>query len=238
MAKKKQKQKLPEKKSNTNLIYAVLALIVIAAIIFAMSSGNNESVKKDEHVPSDGTFVKLNKPGTYEPGKVKITEFLKFNCGHCYSLNQEMPNLEKKYGDKVEITYIPMIWRIPTDTPFRKSIEAYILAEERGKGEEMKSALFKAVFVEGKDLSSLIVLEDTGRSVGLDDDFVTALKNGDASGRAEANIRLGEEYQVSYTPTFIINGNLMVDFSPGMGILNANQMINNLDTIIGSLLSQ
>lgn len=236
MAKKK-RQKVSGKKPSTNLIYAVLALIVIAAIIFTLSSGNNESLEQDEHVPADGIFVKLNKPGTYEPGKVKITEFLKFNCSHCNAINQLMPALEKKYGDKVEITYIPMIWRVPADIPFKKSIEAYILAEERGKGGEMKEALFKAVFIEGKDISSLIVLEETGRSVGLGDDFVTALKNGDAIDRAEANINLAERYQVSYSPTFIINGNLMVDFSPGMGISNADQMITNLDTIINSLLN-
>ena len=237
MAKKRRTQKVSEKKSNTTLIYAALGLIVVIALIFAFSSGNSEPAEQDENLPTAGKFVKLNKPSTYEPGKVKITEFLKFNCGHCYSLNQEMPDLEKKYGDKIEVTYVPMLWRtMAADQAFRKSIEAYILADDVGKGEEMKDALFKAIFAEGKDVSSLFVLEDIGKSVGLDDDFVTALKNGDAKDRADANIRLGENFQVDETPTVIINGNLKI--TPSMTGGTIPQMVNNIDFIIDSLLSQ
>lgn len=237
MVKKRRQQKVPENKSNKNIFYAALGLIAVIALIFAFSSGNSEPVDQSENLPTAGKFVKLNKDSTYEPGKVKITEFLKFNCGHCYSLSQAMPGLEKKYGDKIEVTYVPMLWRtMASDQAFRKSIEAYILADDMGKGEEMKDALFKAVFTDGTDVSSLFVLEDIGRSMGLGDDFVTALKNGDAKDRADANIKLGENFQVDETPTVIINGNLKI--TPSMTGGTIPQMVNNMDVIIDSLLSQ
>ena len=237
MANKRRKQKVPEKKSNKSMVYAALGLIAVIALIIAFSSGNGEPAGQDETLPTAGKFVKLNKDSTYEPGKVKITEFLKFNCGHCYSLSQAMPDLEKKYGDKIEVTYVPMLWRtMAADQAFRKSIEAYILADDVGKGDEMKDALFKAVFDDGKDVSSLFVLEDIGKEIGLDDDFVTALKNGDAKDRADANIRLGENFQVDETPTVIINGNLKI--TPSMTGGTIPQMVNNMDVIIDSLLNQ
>lgn len=192
-------------------------------------------VKKENGKLNIFPYIRLNRPSTYEPGKVKITEFLKFNCGHCNVFNPQLHNLKQKYGDQLEITYRPMLWRtLPQDQYFRKSIEAYIIAERMGKGAEMKDALFAALFVDRKDLTSEIVLGDIARSVGLGDDFITALKEGDAEDEAEENIRLAESFQVDETPTVIINGNLKV--TPAMTDGDINQMTDNLNTIIGSLL--
>ncbi|MFA4934624.1 MAG: DsbA family protein [Candidatus Methanoperedens sp.] len=232
MAKKKHTP--PPKKSNLTLVYAGLALLVIAALVIYSSSPATETPQ--EKLPAAGKYVKLNKPSAYEPGKVKITEFLKFNCGHCYTLNQQLPALKKKYGDKLEITYKPMLWRsMPQDQGFRKSIEAYILAERMGKGEEMKDALFKALFVDKKDLSSELVLGDIAKSAGLGEDFSAALKRGDARDEAEANIDEAVSYQVDETPTIIINGNLKV--TPALTNEDTDAMAGNLDAIVASLLS-
>ncbi|MDO9097206.1 MAG: DsbA family protein [Candidatus Methanoperedens sp.] len=231
MAKKKHIP--PPKKTNPTLIYAGLALLVIAALVIYSSSPATETPQ--EKLPAAGKYVKLNKPSTYEPGKVKITEFLKFNCGHCFSLNPQLPALKKKYGDNLSITYKPMLWRsVPQDQGFRKSIEAYILAERMGKGEEMKDALFKALFVDKKDLSSELVLGDIAKSAGLGEDFSAALKRGDAKDEAEANIRLAESFQVDETPTIIINGNLKV--TPAMANEDMAAMAGNIDAIVASLL--
>ncbi len=234
MAKKKRVQ--PEKKPNRTLIYAglaVLLLIAVLAIYFHNAPAQQGSPGK---LPTAGKFAELNRPSTYEPGKVNMTEFMKFNCGHCYALSLQIPALKQKYGDKLEITYIPMLWRsVPQEAGFEKSIEAYILAQKMGKGEEMKDALFKAEFVDKKDLTSVAVLGDIGKSVGLGDDFVKALNNGDAKNEAEANINLAESFQVDETPTIIINGNLKVN--PSMTNEDMDAMAKNLDTIINSLLS-
>jgi len=319
----KKKQNIPKKKSSSALIYAGVAVLVIAALVWYMYS-SPATEKPLEKIPAAGKYLKIDKSTTYEavylfnwdeiPGKdnerlieflkqnfsidwvkagkiekindgktikvsneknnlslrfndektkvnltiddgrtdefiaetengkiniyepkVKMIEFLKFNCGHCYALNLQLPAIKKKYGEKLEITYKPMLWRsVPGDKPFMKSIEAYILAERMGKGEEMKDALFKAVFVEKRDLSSDIVLGDIARSVGLGDEFVNALKNGDAKAEAEANIRLAESIPVDETPTIILNGNLKIN--PALTSEDIPQMIENLGTVIDSLL--
>lgn len=231
---KKKRITPPQNKSNNKLLYAGLAIVIIAVLGFFVLSNNTapETPGKD---PTEGKFIKLNKASTYEPGKVKIVEFMKFGCGHCYALNQYMPELRKKYGDKLEVTYKPMLWRsVPADAGSKKSIEAYILAERMGKGEEMKDALFKAMIVDKKDLSSQFVLIDIAKNVGLGDDFATALERGDAKDEAEANIDLSESFEVGYTPTLIINGNLKID--PLLTKEDTNAMNDNLDKVISSLL--
>lgn len=216
------------------MIYAGLAILIIAVLGFFILN-NNSTPETPGKVPTEGKFIKLNKPSTYEPGKVKIVEFMKFGCGHCYALNQKMPELKKKYGDKLEVTYKPMLWRsLPADAGSRKSIEAYILAERMGKGEEMKDALFNAIFVDKKDLSSQFVLIDIAESVGLGEDFAAALEKGDAKEEADMNIALAEGFEVGFTPTLIINGNLKID--PTLTNENTNLMNDNLDRVIGSLL--
>ncbi len=228
----KKKQKSPPKKSNLKIVYVGLAVLFIVALGVYFTAAPPQHAEK---LPAAGKFIKLNKESTYEPGKVKITEFLKFNCGHCYALNQQMPGLKQKYGDKLEIIYRPMLWKnMPQDQGFRKSIEAYILAERMEKGEEMKDALFKAMFVDKRDLTSEIVLGDIAKSAELGDGFIVALKNDEAKDEAEADIRLAESYQVDETPTIIINGNLKV--TPSMTNGDMTQMNENLNTIISSLL--
>jgi thiol:disulfide interchange protein DsbA len=238
----KKKQKIPEKKASMTWVYVGLAVLVIAGLAVYIYSGsnsdNNTSSDNDlkGKIPTAGKFGTLNKPSTYEPGKVKITEFFKFNCGHCYTFNSLLPAIKKKYGDRLEITYEPMLWKsVKGDLAFKKSIEAYIIAERMGKGEEMKDALFKAMFVENRNITSELQLGEIGKSVGLGDEFVTALKNGDAKDEADANIKLAESIPVDETPTIIINGNFKV--SPSMTNGDATQMANNVDTIINSLLN-
>ncbi|HUW67340.1 MAG TPA: DsbA family protein [Candidatus Nanoarchaeia archaeon] len=236
MAKKKRKRNVePENKLNKNLLYAAIAVVAVIVIALIWSFSGSSTEVPEEKITTSGKFLKINEPSTYEPGKVKIIDYFKFNCGHCYSLNQRMPELEEKYGDQLEITYRPMLWLTePKDLPFRKSNEAYIIAERMGKGDEMKSALFDALFLDNKDLSDVAVLEDIASSIGLGDDFATALENGEARDEAQEYINLARPL-VLETPTIIINGNLKV--TPTLTGGGIDQMVDNMDTIIGSLLS-
>ena len=236
MAKKKRKRNVePEKKPNKNLLYAAIAVVAVIIVALIWSFLGSSPDVPEEKIPTSGIFLKINEPSTYEPGKVKIIEYFKFNCDHCYSLNKQVPELEEKYGDQLEITYRPMLWVTNSgDQQFRKSIEAYIIAERMEKGDEMKSALFDAMFMERKDLSDVAVLEEIASSIGLGDDFATALENGDARDKAQEYINLAQPL-VSETPTIIINGNLKV--TPTMTGGGIDQMVANMDTIIGSLLS-
>ncbi len=226
---KKKKQKPPEKKSNT-IIYAaiaVLAVVVIAIILLNFSS----APQPPEKLPTSGGYEKLSFPTTYEPGKVKIMEFLKFNCPFCYNLHTKLPQILEKYGDNVTVTYVPIVW--PGEST--KSIEAYIIADQMGKGKEMQDALFNEAAAEGLTqgnenlmmMDNVQTLENVAASIGLGSDFNAKLEGGYAVDAAKANLENMSKYNVDATPTIIINGNIKV--YPATA--------ENLDTVIGSLLS-
>lgn len=220
MAKKKLRQL--EKKSNLTIVYAGLAVLFIAAlVVYFYTSPAPE--KPEEKLPSAGEYVKLTMPSTYEPGSVKIMVFLKFDCSHCYDLDKNLVQLLKKYGDNVSVTYVPIAW--PKQST--KSIEAYIIAGQMGKSDEMREELFQARFVKGMDvMESVIALEDIAARIGLGADFNAKLEGNEARKAALSNLELMNKYGVQGTPAVVINGNLQV-----------NPTINNIDTIIGSLLS-
>lgn len=214
----KKKQKLPEKKSGIQTIHIILALLVISALaIYFLNSGGNNSGT----LPADN-FKKLNT--TIEPGKVKIIEFLNFGCTHCNDLRKDMPQLKKKYGDKVEITYIPI--NFPKQST--KSVEAYLIAEQMGKGDEMLNALFDAKFDKGMDiLESTIAIETVAASIGFGADFNQKLESGAMKNAALYNLRLANDYNIAGTPSVFINGKFQEDYS-----------ITNIDKVVGSLLEQ
>lgn len=216
----KKKQKIPEKKSGLKTIHIILALLVILVLaIYFLNTGEKSSQKTIA-----GDYTKLNNPSTSEPGKVKIMEFLNFNCGHCYDLQKSMPQLLQKYGNKVEITYIP----INFSKQSTKSVEAYIIAKQMGKGDEMYVALFNANFEKGMDImESTIAIETVASGIGLGPDFNQKLESGAAAKESLDNLKLANDYHIDGTPTVIINGNLMVN----------PPTIENLDKIIGSILA-
>ena len=135
-----------------------------------------------------------------------------------------MPQLLQKYGDKVEIIYIPINFRGQST----KSVEAYLIAEEMGKGDEMLNALFDAEFDKGMDiLESTIAIETVAASIGLGADFNQKLESGAMKNAALYNFRLANDYKIEELPLFLSMGSLQADYS-----------IANLDKVVGSLLEQ
>lgn len=224
---KKKHAPTPPKKSSRTLIYAGIALLVIIAAV-AYSSLNRPTAALTDPYSFESVTPAQGK-GNYssldvnpsEQGKVRMVEFMKFDCIHCYNLNNETPQIMKKYGDKVEIIYVPISFQGQSI----KSIEAYLIAKEMGKGKEMRNALFKAKFESGRDvMGSMLVLKDVAASIGLGSDFNTKLENGYAEKAALKNNAYAGMYVSKGTPTVLINGKEV--------------QVTNIDATISSILNQ
>jgi predicted DsbA family dithiol-disulfide isomerase len=87
----------------------------------------------------------------------------------------------------------------------RQAHEAAIYARAHDHFEEMRVALFRAFFVENRDIGDLEVLIDIGASVGLDaDDLRAALIEGRYRDEVIAEERFAAEIGVSAVPTIVI----------------------------------
>jgi protein-disulfide isomerase len=205
----KKKRVPPPRKPNRTMIYAGIALLVFIAVFAYMSLNHQPEVLIDAYSPenpipaqSTGAYSSLDLNSS-EQGKVRIVEFLKFDCSHCYDLHKEMPQILKSYGDRVEIIYVP----ISFEGQSIKSIEAYLIAKEMGKGKEMRDALFKARFDSNRDvMGSMMVLKDVAASIGLGTDFNSKLDGDYARKAALKNNAYARIYMIKGTPAVLING--------------------------------
>ena len=165
---------------------------------------------------------------THTPGKVKLMEFADFYCPHCHHFDETgLPLLVKEFGNKVEITMVgfPVIrGKLPT------AFDMYEQAKVMGKGNEMKTVLFRTIHkdkIDGvldRSIRSLLIKE-----VGLDVAvFEAGMESGNPAKAVESGRRWGERIKVSSTPSVLLDGNIKVD--------GANMTPENVITIIRSIL--
>ncbi len=181
-------------------------------------------------VPLDiqGKFeVVTGEVSTHTPGKVKVMEFADFYCPHCHQFDETgLPLLVKEFGSKLEVTMVgfPVI-RGKLPTPF----DMYEQAKMMGKGNEMKTVLFRTIHKDKIDgVLDRSIREVLIREVGLDP---KAFEDGMASGKpakaVEDGKRWGERIKVSSTPSILLDGNIKVD-GPNMTPDNVIMIIRSI----------
>ena len=172
-----------------------------------------------------GKYAVLNNlQSTHEKGKVKMTVYFDFYCGHCFKLYMETAELIKKYGSKLEITEIGYpLW----EESF-KPIEAYEIAKDIGKGNELKEKLFKLAHWDKMKVSTIEVLSAAAGSIGIEPKIMEGqLKSG---AKREVVLKsasaASRQYNISGTPTVIFDNQIKA----------TDNTIPNLEKIIESLL--
>jgi thiol:disulfide interchange protein DsbA len=200
-------------------------LLVVGAIGLLVVPFNAQAAKPE----LKGKFEILkDEPSTHQSGKVKIIEFADFYCPHCHHFEETgVTLLRKEFGDKVEITMVgfPVIpGKLPT------AFDMYEQAKLMGKGDQMKTVLFRTIHKEKLDgvldrsIRSLLINE-----VGLDvKAFEAGLESGKPAKLFEEGRRWGERIKVSSTPSLLLDGNIKVD--------GVNMTPENVVTIVRSIL--
>lgn len=180
-----------------------------------------------------GIYTQLSGHQFQFDGKtVEVIEFTSFYCGGCYVFQKSVPVIRGNFPKRIKWKTIPIYWGKASTKP----VEAYLLAEESGMGEEMKMALFNAYLVEKKDIGDLKVLEEIGTKMGLGFDFSKRLRAGDKSRDVQKARDTAKEYGVEETPTLIIAGNIMT--SPRLVYHNLDAFRENILIILRSILQR
>ncbi len=165
----------------------------------------------------------------FDGKNVEIVEFLSFYCGHCYHFEKSIPVIKGNFPGKIKWKTIPIFWGKGSPKPG----EAYFLAVDAGKGEQMKKALFHAIFVEKKDIGKIDVLEEIAVKIGLGFDFSQELRSGAKAKEAGEAILMANNFKINETPAIIIAGNLVT--SPGK-FKDMDAFRDNAITILKSIL--
>jgi predicted DsbA family dithiol-disulfide isomerase len=90
-------------------------------------------------------------------------------------------------------------------TRTRRAHAAHLYAQDHGKSEEMRVALFRAYFVDDRDLDDLDVLAAIGAAVGLDaNDLRASITRKDYTEDVIAQEQLAAQLGITAVPTIII----------------------------------
>jgi len=153
----------------------------------------------------EGTNYDLITPAvrTADPGKIEVTEFFWYGCGHCYTFEPMIEQWKKSLPDDVDFQGSPAIWNAKMELHAR----AFYTAELLGVLDTMHPVLFQAMNVDRKPLSSEGKVAELFAANGVDaEDFNKAFNSfGVTSQVRQANSR-ARAAKITGTPALMVNG--------------------------------
>ena len=211
-----EKSKSSNKASNDNLTtFLILAIMVLQIILLAgllfrtnqvyimvANNGLGASTIAVQVRDDDPSLGPADAP-------VTIVEFSDYTCGYCRLVQETITQINEKYGDQVQIIFRDFPQSGQGSLAFNAALAAECSAEQ-GKFQEMRTLLFQNQ--PRFDISSL---NRYASNLGLDSENFEQCMNLEANWiKVKSDYADGIKYGVRVTPTFFINGRILVGAAP------------------------
>ncbi|MBF0624213.1 MAG: thiol:disulfide interchange protein DsbA/DsbL [Magnetococcales bacterium] len=156
---------------------------------------------------ADDHFQEIRPPVPTTGTLPEVVEVFNFKCSHCNQFSPVFQKWSHDNGQRYDIRSLPVFWGDQTDAPTR----AYFAARFLGKGEEMKTRIFRAQFEEGLNIEEEETLVLLAEEVGLD---AARFRDAMASFGVTAQVGLAKAkakaYGVTGTPCVVVQGRYLV----------------------------
>lgn len=160
---------------------------------------------------------------------VQFDEYINFTCPHCNNFRKAAIPLKQKYGKRIKITYVPILFRNQADGPLR----LFYIGDSVGRTEEIKDLIFDAAFDAGVNIYDPAVVSYLARTAGLGEKFQKEANAAWVTQKVNLAQRRSSEFGVNSTPTVVLQDSLLVEPKAGM-----QAFVGNLDHLIGQLLQR
>ncbi|MFV0477035.1 MAG: thiol:disulfide interchange protein DsbA/DsbL [Parahaliea sp.] len=154
---------------------------------------------------------------TEDSDKIEVTEFFWYGCGHCYNFEPLVTQWKKTLPDDVKAVSSPAVWNKPMEMHAR----AFYAAQVLGVLDTMHPALFQAMNVDRKRLSSDDEIKAIFVANGVSgDDFDKAYNSFGVSSQArQANAR-ARTAKITGTPEMAVAGKYRISTAKAGGQAN------------------
>jgi predicted DsbA family dithiol-disulfide isomerase len=126
----------------------------------------------------------------------------------------DMPKAMARFKKVAEELGLPLGERINTYNS-RRAQELGKWAESRGKGDEFHDAVFRAYFVDVKNIAKMTVLAAIVKEIGLSEKDVTeVLEQRKFKDAVDSDWKLSYQLGISSVPTFVVDDKAMVGAQP------------------------
>lgn len=190
--------------------YSALLFLVASLFVTGCQAEQAPQYQADKH------YFTLPQPvRTSDPSRIEVAEVFWYGCGGCFKFSPMVDSWKKTLADDVVLVRSP-------STLGRRQAEvhtrAYYTARALGLEEELHNKIFNAIHLQGKRLLSEREIADVFVAAGVDRDKFSKVFNsfGVNSQSMQAQSR-DRAYQVTGTPSIIVNGKYRVSGSSAGG---------------------
>ena len=154
-------------------------------------------------------YERLKTPvSTVDPAKIEVVELFWYGCPHCYRLEPELKAWLKNKPDNVVFVRIPAVFR-----PLWKfHADVYYTAEVLGVLDEINEAMFKAIQVQRRKMSTVEEVKALFAKHGISSDkFENAFNSFAVDAKVRRAVDLTQRYGIEGVPALVINGKYVTD---------------------------
>ena len=140
---------------------------------------------------------------------IQLVEYSDFQCPSCQTVEMPLRDLMDRYPGKIHLIFkhFPLVSH--NFSPLAH--QAAECANEQGKFWEFHDELYKNQMMWAASLSPLKIFQDYAAGLNLNQDrFARCLENASVAEQIQADKREGQAAGVSSTPTFFVNGTMLV----------------------------
>jgi len=153
---------------------------------------------------------------TGAPGKIEVTEAFWYGCPHCYQFDPILQDWVRKLPADVSFVRLPVTWN-PTHQIHAR---LFYTAQALGKIDEMHTAIFREIHLEGHTLTTESEIQSFFARFGVSaEEFQKTFRSFAVESQLKRAKELTERYQVRSVPLLIVDGKYSTD-APGIKSLN------------------
>jgi protein-disulfide isomerase len=206
------------------ILALIAVLVVVAAVLGANYYRESKQRERKETATADNRLVRPDSP-TRGPANAPVTlvEFLDPECESCGAFSPVVKKILKDYDGKVRL----VVRYMPFHPNSRLAASYTEAAGEQGKYWDMQELLFRRqsewgeIHGHGPEIAAAasrreqpsVLFGRYAAELGLDVDMVrAAVAENRYAAKVERDMRDGQSLGVSKTPTFFVNGRMLMRF--------------------------
>ena len=164
-------------------------------------------------------------PTSSSPDKIEVAEIFWYGCPHCYTFDPFLESWRPDVPDYVSFVRVPAVW----NPLVRLHARAFYTAQALGKGEEMHTAFFREIHVNGNALDSESALASFFGQFGVTaEDFKNAYDSFAVHTNLQKADELSRRYRISSVPTVVVNGKYTTNATMAGGYPTLMEIIDEL----------
>jgi thiol:disulfide interchange protein DsbA len=157
---------------------------------------------------------------------VEVAEVFWYGCNHCFNFDPYVDNWKEEKPDGVKFVRLPVMWN-PTNEIHAR---IFYTAEALGKLEQMHPAIFRAIHLERKTLTSEEEIREFFGKFDVDaDSFDKTFRSFAVESKLKKAKGLTARYRIRSVPVLVVNGKYLTD---GPEIKSFDDMLAVVDELV------